>query len=647
MLGEMEHGLTLLNQAEEALQASGNTHELAYTLERRAYAHLFSGDYQAALLDAEQALSLAGQKNELRVVRANALKVKAHCWKHLGQVNANLNTLKVVFGIFTELGYQDDLAIVSADLGATYRLIGAYEQAKSAYQVAIDHFHSTSNIVNLALLQNNAGVTYHATGDYLQASRYLEDALINARQSGYKYTEAYALSSIGDLYSDLDASDAALKAYQDARQVAEHIQNRFLLIYLDLAEAALACSKGELHQASNLIQSARAIAGEGNSTYEQALCQLGAGRLAVAEDDALQAKIYLEEVAQYFEDGSQRVEAARTRLYLALAYKAAGEMGGALKQLERVFQLASKLDNQHILVVADREAKSLLNAVQEDPSVGHQASQLLQQVTRFEADIPSLRRRLRKQLSTVPFAPPHLTIRAFGEGQVLLNGKLVTHPDWVSRKPVRDLFFCLLAHPQGLTKEEIGVIFWPDNSPTQLKLRFKNIVYWLRHALGLDVVLFDENRYRFNQSLDYEYDVDAFSRKQTQAQASNSLSDRKIAYQDALKLYKGHYLPFTDENWATREREHLRQAYLDTGLNLGQLLLEGQDNRDALETCQSLIGENPCLEAAHRIAMRAHAALGDRAAVVRQFESCRKNLLEEIGVTPSEETRLLHEILKQ
>jgi DNA-binding SARP family transcriptional activator len=118
-----------------------------------------------------------------------------------------------------------------------------------------------------------------------------------------------------------------------------------------------------------------------------------------------------------------------------------------------------------------------------------------------------------------------------------------------------------------------------------------------------------------------------------------------MAYQDALQLYKGHYLPSTDENWATPEREHIRQAYVDAGLNLGQLLLEAQDYQGALESNQRLIEEDPSLEAAHRIAMRAHAALGNRAAVIRQFESCHKILLEEIGVTPSEETRQLHEIL--
>jgi tetratricopeptide (TPR) repeat protein len=350
MLGEIERGLALLNQAEGALRAAGDRHELAYALERRAYAHLFSGDYQAALSDAEQALSLAGEKKELRVVRAEALKVKAQCWKHFGGMNATLNALRAAQSIFSELGYQDDLAIINVRLGAVYHEIGAYGLADSTYQTAIEHFRKAGNVVNLALSLNNAGVTQHAIGDYQQASRCFEEALICARQSGYKYVEACALSSIGDVYADLDAPDAALQAYKDARQVTKSVKNRFLLVYLDLAEATLACSRGELSKARELIRLARMIADEGNSAYERALCQLGAGRLALAEKDASRAQAYLKEAVQHFEDGSQRVEAARTRLSLALAFYTAGEMSAALKQLEHAFQSASKLESQHILV---------------------------------------------------------------------------------------------------------------------------------------------------------------------------------------------------------------------------------------------------------------------------------------------------------
>jgi LuxR family maltose regulon positive regulatory protein len=78
---------------------------------------------------------------------------------------------------------------------------------------------------------------------------------------------------------------------------------------------------------------------------------------------------------------------------------------------------------------------------------------------------------------------------------------------------------------------------------------------------------------------------------------------------------------------------------------LSKLLLETQNPKGVLETCQRLLAVDPCLEAAHRFAMRAYATLGDRAAVVRQFESCQTSLFTEINIPPSEETRQLFEIL--
>ncbi len=645
MLGDIEQGLGLLNKAVLTLQEIGNTFDLAYTLERRAYTHRFLGNYQAALSDVEQALSLTGQDGKLRVVKAEAMKVKAHCWKHLGQLDTSLNALLEAKEILTGLDNQDDLAIINTDLGAIYRALGSFDQAKSAYQTAINHLRKTGNIINLAFILNNAAVVYHTTGDYEQTVVLLEESLILSRQSGYKRAEAYALSSLGDVYTDLDAPVAARRAYQNARQVAELIQHHFLLLYLNLAEASLLRSDGELPLANELLQSARMISQESNSTYERALFNLGAGQLALSEKNALRAQTHLQDAVSLFENGSQWVEATRASLYLALAYFAEGDLKIALRQLEYAFQSASKLKSQHILVVTGREAKSLLEAAQEHPTFGLQTTQLLQQITRFEADIPSLRRRLRQKISTEPFAPPHLTIQAFGEGQVLLNGKPASDPDWVSRKPVRELLFCLLAHPKGLTKEEIGLIFWPESSPAKLKLRFKNLVYWLRHALRQDVVLFEENSYHFNRSLDYEYDAESFTNKLDQAREAKDPDERIAAFREALHLYQGSYLQFTDQNWVVLEREHLRLAFVEAGLSLGQLLLEAQDYLSVLETCKRLLAEDPCLEAVHRLAMRAHAAIGNRAAVARQFETCGSILKQQLDVSPSEETEQLYEIL--
>ncbi|MDD5369822.1 MAG: bacterial transcriptional activator domain-containing protein, partial [Anaerolineaceae bacterium] len=52
-----------------------------------------------------------------------------------------------------------------------------------------------------------------------------------------------------------------------------------------------------------------------------------------------------------------------------------------------------------------------------------------------------------------------------------------------------------------------------------------------------------------------------------------------------------------------------------------------------------------CLEEAHRLAMRVHAAMGNKIAVVRQYERCQNDLLREINTHPSAKTSELFESL--
>jgi DNA-binding SARP family transcriptional activator len=78
---------------------------------------------------------------------------------------------------------------------------------------------------------------------------------------------------------------------------------------------------------------------------------------------------------------------------------------------------------------------------------------------------------------------------------------------------------------------------------------------------------------------------------------------------------------------------------------LAEIHLEASEYRLALDYCQRALTEDSCLEEAHRLAMRAHAALGNRAAVVRQFESCQEALLNEVNFPPSSQTVTLYETL--
>jgi DNA-binding SARP family transcriptional activator len=304
------------------------------------------------------------------------------------------------------------------------------------------------------------------------------------------------------------------------------------------------------------------------------------------------------------------------------------------------------LESQHVLVVAAQEAKEFLEKARNKPVQHALADKLLTQILLFEKNIPSVRRRLRPHVVSVPFSPPKLTIQTFGRGQVELDGKAVAVAEWQNQKRGREFFFFLLAHPDGLTKEEIGVVFWPESSSGQLKLQFKNTIYRLRYALGQDVIAFNDDQYWFNQHLDYEYDVELFLDKVAEACHSKDVEGKLALLQDAISLYKGTYLPEFDSAWVEIERERLWQAFSDAALELAQISLERGNFNATLECCNKILAGDRCVEEAHRLSMRAYAAKGNRAAVKRQFESCKQALWEDIQSLPSPQTASLYEALR-
>jgi two-component SAPR family response regulator len=272
---------------------------------------------------------------------------------------------------------------------------------------------------------------------------------------------------------------------------------------------------------------------------------------------------------------------------------------------------------------------------------------LLTQVEDYSNSISSARRLVRRHAGVVPFAPPKMIIRTMGKVQVKVADRVITSSDW-QVQTARDLFLLLLAHPEGLTKEAIGEIFWPDSTISELKLRFKNTIYRLRHGAGKDAILFEgESRYLFNRTMDYEYDVESYLKEISLAERADTTEKRVAHYQNALRLYRGDYLPDLDESWVIAERERLFQSYIDVLLKLANMAMNNQKYEEALEICQKALKADSCQEDVHRLAMRIYAAMGNRALLIRQYDQCRQALLEEVDAEPSYQTQALYQSLIQ
>ena len=213
--------------------------------------------------------------------------------------------------------------------------------------------------------------------------------------------------------------------------------------------------------------------------------------------------------------------------------------------------------------------------------------------------------------------------------------------DWRTQS-VRDLFLYFLNRQEAVTKEQVGAILWTETPNIQaLKARFKNEIYRLRKAVGRDVIIFDDEYYRFNHQMDYEYDVDAFDSHLLRAHKTSDAAARIEHLQKAVDLVHGPYLADLDADWAVPERERLWLAYGSALEELAYSYLDMGRLEDCLSICQMALKRDRFHEAIYQIEMRAYAVLGDRSAIARRYQACVA-VMGELGIPTSGETERIY-----
>ncbi|NTU75779.1 MAG: hypothetical protein HGA86_06635 [Anaerolineaceae bacterium] len=493
---------------------------------------------------------------------------------------------------------------------------------------------------------NNLGDLQRLLGDYESAITNLEKSCEQARLTGHMRMEAYSLTSIGDLYADLDAFSQAMEAYSQARQLANRIQHVFLQVYMDAKQAAIHARQGEPVASQKMFENAWMYAEQHHSNYEMNLVRLERGCVHVNQGEFKSAMSELSQAVEYFTTAGFQVEALRAGIYLAVAGYLSQPGEQTQEFLIETLARASGMENRKAILPAMRLLLPVMEPMAEIAAVQPYLAFFNNEVIEFEKGMNQLKRKLRRQVTVVPFAPPKIFITALGRGQVRVNEHVITSAEWVSQVS-RDLLFFTLAHQDGVTKESVGEVFWPGSSPAEVKLRFKNAIYRMRTAVGKDVVVFEDEIYRFNNLMDYEFDLESYYRELYRAERAADPKQKLVFYQQALRLYQGPYLPDTDIGWFVTERTRLQQVHLNTLVNLSTIYMDENDFYNCLQICQLALNTDPCLEPAHRLAMRAFSASGNRAGLVRQYELCRQALKEELNSSPSEQTRgLYHSLLK-
>lgn len=219
------------------------------------------------------------------------------------------------------------------------------------------------------------------------------------------------------------------------------------------------------------------------------------------------------------------------------------------------------------------------------------------------------------------------------------QGRLIELP---TRKA--ELLLAYLAMPAGRAhaREKLATLLWGDRDDEQARGSLRKALSAIRAALGSDPVQADREMVSLSPGW-LTVDAEALAVQAGTTECGEAAAMPLLSYGEFLDSKPAASSEFSD--WLSFERTRCR--------NLAQSVFERQAKRladagrvgDALALARQLLAIDGLREESHRLLMRLLFKAGERSQALAQYQACRAQLREELGVEPSSETlRLSREI---
>jgi DNA-binding SARP family transcriptional activator len=464
-------------------------------------------------------------------------------------------------------------------------------------------------------------------GDLIKAAARLEEALPLFIECGELWTAAQTHTWLGTVSLLQGDQEQAVARFEEGLALARWIGDRGAIYNALYSLAQLALARGEYDRATSNFVEGMALSEEMGDLANVAYCLEGLATVAGSRDEA---------------ERSAHLFGAAKGLHETI-----GVPVWTYYQPDRTLYDQMMADLREALGEAPYEAAlSEGRAMSPERAIAYALDKAVPASSGDEPAPPQPP----TAVSPIPVEDPQATLQIFalGGARVEKDGRPIDSPDLI-QKP-RELLYYLLSHPEGRTKEQMGLALWPDASTAQLRSSFHDTVFRLRRALGgKEWVVFEKRRYTFGSTTEYFYDVKSFEKDISEARrAQAGAPERAVGYlKEATDLYRGDFLEDTAQSeWILERQDELRRSYGESLLILGDLLANLGRHAEAADAYRKAISHDRFLEEAHRGLMRSQVALGEPGGALRHYEELARMLLEQLGSSPSPETVALYESLR-
>jgi CHAT domain-containing protein len=283
-----------------------------------------------------------GSKEEIALgfrAKANALYASGDCKEAVLYHDE-------AFRLYSQLGNQKEAARTLSSSIQPLILIGDYDRAFRASELARAIFIQLEDPWRIARLEINAGNIFHRQDRFEEALAHYERASLGMIEHRDIEGIAVVLSNMAVCLISLNDFPRALSSYQEARRVCEKAGMPLLVAQADYNIAYLYYLRGEYGSAIERLYAARRACEATGDAYHFALCHLDLSDVYLELNLSEEARNIAHEGYLRFEAQGTRYEAAKTLANEATAYGQQGKTVQALELFAKAREMFAKEKNR-------------------------------------------------------------------------------------------------------------------------------------------------------------------------------------------------------------------------------------------------------------------------------------------------------------
>jgi two-component SAPR family response regulator/Flp pilus assembly protein TadD len=552
--------------------------------------------------------------------------------------------LEKALKLYFKSGDLHSISRVHDLLGIAYGEIGDLDRGLAHFQQARQGWQKLSNLSELARTLNNLGNIYHIKGKYESALETLQLAIDSARKSANLRSEAWALITMGDVKRDMGDLVGAIDSYNDGLKRAERALDIYLTSYATCNIGNIYRLQGDLGKAEALIEPAVVQAQGRGQGYELGVFLLILGLLRCDQGRLKEGLEVFHKAIKVIKWSGNKRELARAHLYLAYAYFRLRRYNGAIKKLLELISILRELGYDDFLLPDAFRMSSLLDFAASKRIGG------MRFVT-WKRKKEEAKDKAKQHLAITPqpaeFVYPKVEAYGLGQAKVLIDGRGVADLEWRSKKS-KEMFFYLLSHPRGATKEQIFEALWPECSPAKCNSYFHVTSFRLRRALYPQCLVSEGERYFLNSDGHFWFDIKEFDRLIGEAQSLPQGSDiRADKLSQAVALYKGPFLEDFYSEWCESLRRNLEEKYLRALSDLNTYYTAKGRYEAVINLLEKSLEIDPYQDEVWYQLINSYLMMGDQLSATRCYRRYAELLKRELGVeVPPKISYLYRQITK-